>query len=152
YVGQHPAAASGDLFVVDSGGNDVSYAVKHLVGPAQADYITSRAAFLAKGVAFLQAHGAKRIIVVNQPESFGAADVMAGRHLYNTALRNALATLGVVYAWGDRSNVRRDIVANPAQFGIQYTGNGAGQTACNQPSNIASGWALLCSAASPVSV
>jgi outer membrane lipase/esterase len=152
YLQQHAVAATNDLFVIDSGANDVGYAVKHLTGTAQADYITSRAGALAKALALLQAHGAKAMIVVNQPESFGSADMMAGRRLYNAALRNGLASLHVVYAWGDANAVRRDIVANPATFGIQYTGNGAGQTACNQPATITSAWALLCSAASPVSV
>jgi phospholipase/lecithinase/hemolysin len=88
-----------------------------------------------------------------QPESFGTAEVRAGRHLYNVTLHNVLNAEQVKYAWGDVNGVRKDIVADPAKFNIQYVGNTAAQTACPPPNpvlNITTAWALVCSANSPV--
>jgi hypothetical protein len=59
----------------------------------------------------------------------------------------------VPYAWGDRNQVRKDIIAGPATFKIQKFSNAPDQTACPLPNavlNITTAWALLCSAKSPV--
>jgi outer membrane lipase/esterase len=150
---QHHHPGLHDLFVVSSGGNDVSYAVTSLSGQAQTSYIEDQASKLADAIRNLQHHGARFIIVANQPESFGSAAVQAGRHLYNTNLKSDLDALHVEHAWGDVNAVRQRIVATPASFNMLYTTNLAGQIACPQPNpvlGISSAWALLCSAASPV--
>jgi outer membrane lipase/esterase len=150
---QHHRPGSHDLFVVSSGGNDVSYAVSSLSGQAQTSYIEDQALKLAGAIKKLQHHGARFIIVANEPESFGTAAVQAGRHLYNASLKSDLDGLHIEYAWGDVNAVRQRIVANPASFNMLYTTSLAGQIACPQPSpvlGISTAWALLCSAASPV--
>jgi outer membrane lipase/esterase len=147
----HPAPY--DLFVVSSGGNDVAYAVSSLSGQAQTSYIEDQASKLAGGIRKLQRRGARFIIVANQVESFGTAAQQAGRQLYNASLRSDLDALHVEYAWGDVNAVRKSIVANPASFNMLYTTNQAGQIACPEPNpvlGITTAWALLCSAASPV--
>jgi outer membrane lipase/esterase len=144
---------SHDLFVIASGSNDVAYAVDHLVGTAQTSYIEDEAKKLASAIAKLQSLGARYIIVTNLWESFGAAAVQAGRHLYNVTLGNALIADHVKFAWADSNGVRKEIVANPALFGMQHVGNSAAQTACPPPNpvlNITTAWSLLCSANSPV--
>jgi outer membrane lipase/esterase len=150
---RHYHPRSYDLFVVSSGGNDVSYAVSSLSGQAQTSYIEDQASKLADGIKNLQRRGARFTIVANQPESFGAALVQAGRHLYNTSLKSDLDALHVEYAWADVDAVRQRIVANPANFNMLYTTNLMGQIACPQPNpvlGISSAWALLCSVASPL--
>jgi outer membrane lipase/esterase len=152
YIQQHQPTIH-DLFVVSSGGNDVGYAVNNLTGAAQTAYIQDQASKLAAAIKKLQLKGAKHIIVANLPESFGTAAVKAARQLYNVSLKGDLDALHVAYAWGDVNAVREAIVASPATFNILHTTNIAGEIACPQPDpvlNITSAWALLCSAASPV--
>ena len=152
YLEQH-APGRRDLFVVSSGGNDVSYALTGLSGSAQTAYIQQQAAKLAAGIQQLQVAGARYIIVANLPASFGTAAEIAARALYNTSLQTTLGSSGVEYAWGDVNAVRERIVADPALFGIRYVTNAAGEIACQQPNaalNITSAWALLCSKNSPV--
>jgi outer membrane lipase/esterase len=142
-----------DLFVVSSGGNDVAYALSSLSGQAQTSYIEDQASNLAGAIKDLQRRGARFIIVADLPESFGTAAQQAGRHLYNTSLKGDLDALHVDYAWGDMNAVRQAIVANPPSFNMLYTADLAGQIACPAPNpvlGITSSWAILCSAASPV--
>jgi len=144
-----------DLFVIASGANDVGYAVTQLSGSSQTTYITEQASALAEMIAKLHDHGAKQIIVADLPASFGTAPEMAARELYNKTLVQALMQLNVAFALGDVNRVRKDIVANPTAFRMQFTDNLAGHTACPMPSsglNITTAWALLCSSNSPVSV
>jgi outer membrane lipase/esterase len=149
-------SAGADLFVVHSGGNDIDFALGSLSGfsvPQQNAYIAAQATALASSIKSLQLGGAAHVIVVGQQESFGAANGQAARQLYNTTLRNALAAQQTKYAWGNIDQVRKDIVASPGLFGIQFFTTAAGHTACPMPDpvlNITTAWALLCSANSPV--
>jgi outer membrane lipase/esterase len=152
YLARH-APGPHDLFVVSSGGNDVSYALTDLSGSAQTAYIQQQAANLAASILQLQMTGARHIIVANLPASFGTPAEMVARALYNSSLQSALENAAVEYAWGDVNVVRQRIAADPASFGIRYLTNAAGEIACPQPSaalNIDSAWALLCSRKSPV--
>jgi hypothetical protein len=163
YLRQH-TPTSNDLFVVDSGANDVSFALNHLTefsNPTRTGYIADQALNLASAIKFLQLMGATHIIVTNQPENFGNADAMAYRHIYNTTLKSALDLEHVPYAWGDANGVRNDIVANaanpanPARFNIQYTDTHTNHLACRlkdppPDSSITRPWAILCSSNSPV--
>jgi outer membrane lipase/esterase len=145
-----------DLYVVSSGGNDVSYAINNpdgTVADPQA-YLMAAAQSLAAAIRTLQEHGARHIIVANLPEGFGTATEMNYRHLYNTALKNELESLHVDAAWGDVNGVRLKIVDNPASFNITHTTNAASDRACTTPAadlGIQSSWAYLCSPNSTVS-
>jgi outer membrane lipase/esterase len=145
-----------DLFVVSSGGNDVSYALNNpdgtLTDPEA--YLVSAAQSLAAAIHLLQDRGARHIMVADLPEGFGTPSEMAYRHLYNTSLKDQLGTLGVDFAWADVNGVRLKIVADPANFNITHTTNAAGDRACTDPPaalGIPSAWAYLCSPQSPVS-
>jgi hypothetical protein len=150
------AVAGADLVVVNSGANDISFALGSLSGftlPQQNAYIKMQATALAGAIKNLQLRGATHIIVAGQPESFGSTSFEAARQLYDTTLRNALTAQQVQYAWGNGNQVRKDIVANPATFNIVHTTTAADQIACPPPNpvlNITTAWALLCSANSPV--
>jgi outer membrane lipase/esterase len=145
-----------DLYVISSGGNDVSYAINNpegTVADPQA-YLTGAAQALAAAIRVLQEHGARHIIVANLPEGFGTPTEMSYRHLYNTALQSGLESLHVYTAWGDVDGVRLKIVDNPASFDITHTTNAASDRACTTPASnfdILSAWAYLCSSRSPVS-
>jgi len=146
---------AGDIFLIDSGANDVTYALT-LNPTDQPTYLQQKATALARAIATLQKKGgAAHLIIVNQPESFGSAAAQSARHLYNTALRSNLDALGVIYAWGDRNRVRQDIVDDTlnhasAKFHMLYVDNSDPDVACPR-SGFASDWAIVCSPDSPVS-
>jgi phospholipase/lecithinase/hemolysin len=152
YMSQHHPAPNA-LYLISSGGNDVSFALNSLTEGREA-YVTGAADSLAAAIATLQQGGAQFIIVTNLPESFGNANQRALRQLYNAELMSKLTALGVSFAWADMNSVRQQIVANPARFGITHTTNAEGDRACTTPvetSGITSGWAYVCSPSSPVS-
>jgi phospholipase/lecithinase/hemolysin len=140
-----------DVFLIDSGANDVKYALT-LNPTDQQTYLQNRAVKFAKGIKALQNKGATHLIIVNQPESFGSTAARAARHLYNTTLTSSLAWAGVNYAWGDRNRVRQDIVDDPSKFNMLYTDNAGAHIACpgGPEAGFPSGWAILCSVNSPV--
>jgi phospholipase/lecithinase/hemolysin len=142
------------LYLISSGGNDVSYALNNLDANSQSSYVTGAADSLAAAILTLQQGGARYIIVTDLPESFGNADQQTFRHLYNTELMSQLTALGVSFAWADMNSVRLQIVANPAAFGISHTTNQLVDRACTTPAEttgITSAWAYVCSPSSPVS-
>ena len=138
------------LYVISSGGNDVSYAVNNILDDP-IGYLTGAADTLAATIAMLQQRGAVYIIVTNLPESFGTGNTQYYRQTYNTELMSQLTALGVSYAWADMNSVRLQIVVDPARFGIVHTTNMLNDRACTTPAGITSGWAYLCSPSSPVS-
>jgi phospholipase/lecithinase/hemolysin len=148
----HPDGNS--LYLINSGGNDVAFALDQLDASAQAAYVTGAADTLAASILTLQQGGARFIIVTNLPESFGTGGQKALRHLYNTELMSKLTALGVSFAWADMNHVRQMIVGNPARFGITHTTNKLVDRACTTPvetAMISSAWAYVCSPNSPVS-
>ncbi len=143
------------LYLISSGGNDIAFATGNSgAGPFPANpqaYLISAANSLANSVASLQAAGARYIVVPNQPYSFplgggnGSATQRADRLLYNQTLWNTLAADGVNFVPADYNAMRLAIASNPALFGFQFIGTGAGQSACTIPAGITTAWALLCS-------
>ena len=148
-------ANSNGLYLISSGANDVSFATGNSgTGPFPSNpqaYLVAAADSLAAEVAKLQAAGARYIVVPDLPFSFpqgggaGAATQRADRLLYSQALWNALAANGVNFVPADYNAMRLAIASNPALFGFQFIGTGAGQTACTIPAGVTSAWALLCS-------
>lgn len=143
-----------DVVLIDSGANDVTYALT-LNPTDQQPYLQQRAAGLAKAIAILRKSGATHLIVVNQPESFGTPTAQSVRQVYDAALKSALASFGVSFAWGDRNRVRLDIVDDTVNHGsvkfhMLFVDNSAADVACSS-GNFSADWAILCSANSPVS-
>jgi outer membrane lipase/esterase len=144
------------LYLISSGGNDISFATGTSGGsgpfPSNPQaYLVSAANSLASSVASLQAAGARYIVVPDLPYSFptggGAANVTAraDRLLYSQALWNGLAANGVNFVPADQNAMRLAIASNPALFGFQFIGSGTGQAACTTPAGLTTAWALLCS-------
>ena len=143
------------LYLISSGGNDVSFATGNSgTGPFPSNpqaYLISAANSLATSVANLQAAGARYIVVPDLPFSFpqgggaGNATTRADRLLYSQQLWSSLAANGVNFVPADYNAMRLAIASNPALFGFQFIGTGAGQTACSQPAGVTTAWALLCS-------
>jgi outer membrane lipase/esterase len=148
-------ANANGLYLISSGGNDVSFATGGSgTGPFPSNpqaYLVSAANSLASSVASLQAAGARYIVVPDLPFSFptgnSAANVTqrADRLLYSQTLWNSLAANGVNFIPADQNAMRLAIASNPALFGLQFIGTGPGQPACTQPAGVTTAWALLCS-------
>jgi phospholipase/lecithinase/hemolysin len=152
YMGQHRPDANA-LYLISSGGNDVSFALNNPVND-RAAYVTGAADSLAAAIATLQQGGAQFIIVTNLPEGFGDPDQRTYRALYNSELLSQLTALGVNFAWADMNSVRQQIVARPDIFGITHFTNSLGDRACTLPSEgvgITKGYAYVCSPSSPAS-
>lgn len=167
YLRRHRAAGHA-LYVISSGGNDVSFAISQFNAGVFTDadaraYIADAANELGKEIKTLQSQGAKRIIVTNQPQDFGPNQQTKDyRKLYNMTLGARLAAKHVKYALGDVNSVRITIKNNMSAFGLTHISNLCGDRACTDPfestcsdpvvsPHIKSGWAMLCSPASPVS-
>lgn len=151
------------LYVISSGGNDVSFALANpsLVVDPQGNptdatsYITDAANTLAARISDLQTNGAKYIIVANLAQSFGPDQATKdARAQYNTALKAKLDALHVKYAWGDVDAVRTMIKNSPSTFGLSFISNVPTQVVCTVPAastGITTDWALVCSTSSTAS-
>src|ERR1019366_5208434 len=110
------------IYLIRSGGNDVSYALGGSgTGPFPTDstaYLTSAANSLATSLKSLQDAGARTIIVEGQAESFPTnnATTRAAKQTYDTALFSGLNSQGVQYTKADINSVRLAIAANPSQY------------------------------------
>jgi len=146
-------ANSNALYLISSGGNDVSFATGNSgAGPFPANpqaYIVSAADSLASAITGLQAAGARYIVVPNLPYSFpmgggaGNAEQRADRLLYSQTLWSGLAASGVNFVPADYNAMRLAIASNPAMFGFQFIDTN--HPACTQPAGVTTAWALLCS-------
>jgi outer membrane lipase/esterase len=156
YLAANGGRANGNaLYVISSGGNDVSYAIGGTgMAPFPSNpsaYLVSAADSLASSIATLQAAGARYIVVPDIPYSFpsgggaGNASERQLRLLYTQTLWSALASSGVQFIPADLNAFRLAVASNPAEFGFISISNAAGQTACTQPAGVPTAWALLCS-------
>lgn len=145
------AADANALYLISSGGNDVSYAVGQLAAADRSAYVTTAANDLVGAIARLQAAGARYIVVPNQPQSFGTAELKSLRTLYDTTLWSGLAARGINFVPADFNAVISAIIANPSSFGFQFVSNTGAGPACTKPAGIDSGWATMCSPTSSVS-
>jgi outer membrane lipase/esterase len=148
-------ANSDAIYLISSGGNDVSYALGNTgTAPFPANptgYVVSAANSLVSAVASLQAAGARYIVVPDLPYSFpldgGTANAAERqqRLIYNQTLWSGLASAGVNFVPADYNAMRLAINANPASFGFQFIDTATADVACTRPATVSSAWALLCS-------
>jgi outer membrane lipase/esterase len=151
-IGNYLAANNGianrnALYLIGSGGNDISFAAGNLPSAAQAPYVVGAANDLVAGIAQLAAAGARFIVVPDQPQSFGGATLEALRTAYDTTLWSGLAAAHVNFIPADINATFLAVASSPTTFGLIA---GAGP-ACTQPAGIPSGWATFCSPTSTVS-
>ena len=154
YLAANGGNADGNaLYLISSGGNDVSYALgKSGVDPPSDPiaYIKTAANSLAGAIAGLQAAGARTIVVRNVAFSFPMgsdpekAAIRQARLSYCQALWSALRVARVEFIPANYDAVRRAIAANPASYGLQSADTT--KVACTQPDGVTSAWGLLCSA------
>jgi phospholipase/lecithinase/hemolysin len=135
------------LYLISSGGNDVTFAAGASgTGPFPANpdqYLANAANALAQAITSLKAAGATHIVVANLASSFGTGTTPQLKAIYNQALFGALSGSGVSVTEADINSVRLQIAVNPSQYGFTSISNA--NTACAKPAGITSAWALLCS-------
>ena len=135
------------LYLISSGGNDISYATGNLPAGSQSAYVVTAATDLVAAIVQLQAAGARSFIVPDTPQSFGGATTEALRATYNTTLWQGLAAAHVNFVPADINAMYRAVQASPSTFGLI----GGGGPACTQPAGIPSGWSTMCSPTSTIS-
>jgi outer membrane lipase/esterase len=129
------------LYLIGTGGNDITFALESLAPGARNAYVTDAANDLVKLAADLKAAGAKYIIVRNQVESFGSTSQQALRTLFNTTVWSRLAAAGVNVIPADFNAVRVAIGANPSAFGFtsiavsNESNIGPSPSACTPPTS-----------------
>ena len=151
-IGNYLAANGGvanpnALYLISSGGNDISFATGNLPAGSQDAYVVTAATDLVAAIVQLRAAGARTFIIPDTPQSFGGATTEALRATYNTTLWQGLAAADVNFVPADINAMYRAVQSSPGTFGL-IGGSGA---ACTQPAGIPSGWATLCSPTSTIS-
>lgn len=141
------AADPNALYLINSGDNDVAYAIgEQGQGPYPTDtsaYITQAATNLANAIIGLKTAGAQKIMVAGLQDGFGSTQLKRTlRTLHNTTLWNALTTANVPFYRADVNSVRTAIVANPTKYGFTSV---AGSAGCTVPAGVTTAWSLLCS-------
>ena len=149
YLAANQADANA-LYLISSGGNDVSFASGAAGnGPYPSDptaSITSSANSLATAIATLKLAGARTIVVASQPESFGLNALQRQlKAAHNLTLFSSLASQGVTVIKADINAIRLAISNNPTHYGFSSISTAIGSTACTVPAGITTAWGLLCS-------
>ena len=148
-------ANSQALYIISSGGNDVTYARDNISGGTpqqtltlQQAYLSYQASVLAAAVANLQTNGAQHIIVNGLPGSGGLAT------FYTSSLFAALTAAGVNYTAADVNSFVQQVEAHPLKYGFTpqtvmpgIVGTGTGSACVWTPpsgSTLVSGWGQWC--------
>jgi outer membrane lipase/esterase len=143
------------LYLIDTGLNDVRFALANSAVQDPDTYLKNTAGALADSIKSLQANGARYIIV---PAAAIVPDarltVRTATEFYNNQVWSDLSARGVNFIPADFNSVRAAVAQNGLAFGFTFTGNKPGQTACPIPTDPKfpqTAWAIWCSPNSPVS-
>lgn len=120
YLSAHGGSANANaLFLISSGGNDITYAEDNYVGlTAQEDFLQLQIDTLASEIATLQSDGATHILVL---DNYGNGTL---NNYYDAQLASMLSTDGVNYIDGDVQSLVNYIKANPTPFGLSTVAPG----------------------------
>ena len=114
YLAQNGGVANANaLYLVSSGGNDITFANRNITGLANKEaYLSGQIATLVGAVQSLQNLGAQHILIHNLYGSGTLAD------FYNTTLVHDLAAAGVNYTLSDIASLVQTVEANPTVYGF----------------------------------
>ncbi|HUI95154.1 MAG TPA: hypothetical protein VLX44_05330, partial [Xanthobacteraceae bacterium] len=148
YLAQNGGGANPNaLYLVSSGGNDITFANDNFgTLAAKENYLGPQAANLANAIQTLQGAGARYILVQNDPGTGTLAN------FYNQALWTDLTARGVQFIPVDRQAMVRAIQSNPTLFGFTAATDTPGVTGVNtgsacvwtNPVGPQTGWAQWC--------
>ena len=137
------------LYLISSGGNDISYATGNLPAASQSAYVVGAANALVAAIGQLQGAGARTFVVPDTPQSFGGATTEALRAIYNTTLWQGLAAAHVNFVPADINAMYRAVISSPLTFGL--TSVSPSNPACTPVAGVTSGWSTMCSPTSTIS-
>jgi outer membrane lipase/esterase len=101
------------LYLVSSGGNDITFANRTITGLANKEaYLSAQIASLVGSIQSLQNVGAQHILIHNLYGGGTLAD------FYNTTLVHDLAAAGVNYTLSDIASLVQTVEANPTAYGF----------------------------------
>src|SRR5581483_3200051 len=151
YLGTNGGKANPNaLYLISSGGNDITYANNTFTGvnalSAKEGYLSAQIATLVSTIQNLQAQGAQHILINNQYDPNGPPNTLVS--FYNSTLVTDLKAAGVNYILGDINTLVQNVEANPSAYNLLTAMPGiAGDS--NTPSacaagNGASGWGQFC--------
>lgn len=114
YLAQNGGAASSTaLYLVSSGGNDITYANNNFSNLAGKEaYLTSQISSLVAGLQSLKTAGALNFLVYNE---YGNGTLAS---FYNSTLVSDLATAGIKFTLADIQSLVNTVEANPTAYGF----------------------------------
>lgn len=148
YLNQHGGAASSSaLYLISSGGNDITYAKDNNPGnlAAQEAYLMLQASSLVAGIKSLQTAGGQHFLIYNNP----GQGVLA--NFYNSTLAQDLALAGVDVTIANIQQLVSTVIANPIAYGFTaatvlpgVAGAGLNTSSACVAGAGASGWGQFC--------
>jgi outer membrane lipase/esterase len=144
YLAQNGGVANPKaLYVISTGGNDITYANDNITGLANKEnYLAAQIAALSNEISHLQSLGAKNILVHNL---YGVGTLA---NYFNDTLFSTLKNDGVNFVASDVQSLIQQVIANPTKYGFTAATvlrgiNGAGTgSAC--VAGAGSGWGQWC--------
>jgi phospholipase/lecithinase/hemolysin len=144
YLAAHAGAADpGSLYLISSGGNDITYAKDNVAAGDQQAFLSAQASALAIAIQSLQLDGAQHIVVYGAQGSGGLAQ------FWTSQLFGDLNTLNVAYTGADIAGLIQTVENNPTQYGFTSTTVHQGVPGSNTESACvaglgATGWGQFC--------
>jgi len=114
FLAQNGGVANANaLYLVSSGGNDITFANRNIIGLVDKEaYLSAQIASLVGSIQSLQNVGAQHILIHNLYGGGTLAD------FYNTTLVHDLAVAGVNYTLSDIASLVQTVEANPTAYGF----------------------------------
>lgn len=100
------------LYLIGSGGNDVTYASENLTGAAQDTFLFNQAAALAAAIQNLQSLGAKNILI----DGITSSSTLA--MYFTSQLKSDLTLDGVRFIFADISSLVQTVESDPTAYGF----------------------------------
>jgi outer membrane lipase/esterase len=147
YLGQNGGVASSTaLYLISSGGNDITYANDNFTTLASKEaYLMSQVSLLVGGIQSLKTAGAQNFLVYNE---YGTGTLA---NFYNSTLVSDLAAAGLTVTLADIQSLVSTVEANPTAYGFTaatvlpgVAGAGSSTSSACVAGAGASGWGLFC--------
>jgi outer membrane lipase/esterase len=146
YLSQNGGVASSTaLYLISSGGNDITYANTNFTTLASKEaYLMSQASALVTGIQSLKSAGAQNFLVYN---NYGIGTLS---NYYNAQLVSDLAAAGITVTLADIQSLVSTVEANPTAYGFTAATVLPGVAGQPNPSSAcvagagASGWGQFC--------
>jgi phospholipase/lecithinase/hemolysin len=128
FLTANPTVDPSALYLISSGGNDVTYAVDHVSSANQQTFLSNQAAALASEILALQTAGANSIVVYGLQGHGTSLSGMLSMFMTST-LFSDLKTDGVNFLGIDIAGLIKSVQADPSAYGLTTASLGVVGTA-----------------------